>query len=117
MALASSGPAFCRRVAGGRTGGRRLRRAAERAAAERLTAPPPVVARPSTIAKHNPCTLLNSRGRTAKRTPERDEIFFAELRLGSPATQAARAANYNEDTIWRWRRRYPDFAAAWSEAE
>lgn len=50
-------------------------------------------------------------------TPERVELYLSALAQGQRRGVAARAAGVTRDTIVRWRRLDPDFAAAAEEAE
>src|SRR5262245_4603186 len=52
-----------------------------------------------------------------RRTAEQDERFFHILRHGAPVTVAAKAAGYKPNTLYRWRKLDPAFAARWRAVE
>jgi hypothetical protein len=55
---------------------------------------------------------------TAPDTPEqRLAAVLARVREGWPLVRACRSLGVSYDTIWRWRRTKPEFAAALAEAE
>src|SRR5262245_48329301 len=52
-----------------------------------------------------------------RRTAEQDERFFHILRHGAPVTVAAKAAGSKPNTLYRWRKLDPAFAARWRAVE
>src|SRR5262245_34283594 len=49
-------------------------------------------------------------------SPQRDELFLDTLRYGRSNARAAKVAGYALRTVYTWRDRDPQFAAAWNEA-
>ncbi len=52
----------------------------------------------------------------ARYCPEVLEKFLDTMRLGWSVTRAARAANVDRKTVYRWREEQPEFAEAWEDA-
>ena len=51
-----------------------------------------------------------------KRTPEKDDRFFAALSAGATVGAASEAAGYGRRTTYEWREEDKDFAARWQDA-
>ncbi|HYG29542.1 MAG TPA: hypothetical protein VD887_04935 [Allosphingosinicella sp.] len=73
-------------------------------------------ARPVLIAAQNKRELQLQWTRRVKFTPARRETFLAHFAATGDETAAAAKAGVSTDTVYRLRRRDPDFAAAWQAA-
>lgn len=73
-------------------------------------------ARPVLIAVQNKRALQLQKTRRVKFTPARRETFLAHFAATGDETAAAAKAHVSVDSVYRLRKRDPDFAAAWQDA-
>lgn len=50
------------------------------------------------------------------RTPEKDEVFFAEICAGGIVVEAADRAGYARRSVYEWRKSDTEFSARWDSA-
>lgn len=68
------------------------------------------------IAPNNKRRVQLRRKRRVVFTERRQELFLCHFAQTADATAAAEAAGVHETTVYKYRRRHPEFAEAWQEA-